>query len=85
MIDPEKGERFWLRWVETAGPPVVPPTRRGFGTDITRKLVSRAVRGTVIFDFAETGIVWHLNAPVANLVNQPPAQPVHQSAEEPVA
>lgn len=71
--DPDKGERLWLRWVETDGPPVVPPTRRGFGTDVTRKLVARALRGTVNFDFAETGIIWALDAPAANLVETPAA------------
>ena len=71
LIDPERGERLWLRWAETAGPPVVPPTRRGFGTDVTRRLVARALRGTVNFDFAETGIIWHLDAPMANLVDPP--------------
>ncbi|MDB5360638.1 MAG: hypothetical protein JWO51_1935 [Rhodospirillales bacterium] len=69
LSDPEKGERLWLRWAETGGPPVVPPTRRGFGTDITRRLVARALRGTVAFDFAETGIVWHLDAPAATLID----------------
>jgi two-component sensor histidine kinase len=82
--DPEKGERFWLRWIETAGPPVVVPTRRGFGTDVTRKLVSRAVRGTVSFEFAETGIIWHLDAPAANLVERPSTQITAQPAEEAV-
>jgi two-component sensor histidine kinase len=71
ITDPERGERLWLRWAETAGPPVVPPTRRGFGTDVTRRLVARALRGTVNFDFAETGIIWHLDAPMANLVDPP--------------
>jgi len=68
---PDQGERLWLRWAETAGPPVVPPTRRGFGTDVTRRLVARALRGTVNFDFAETGIIWHLDAPAANLIDHP--------------
>ena len=72
LNDPERGERLWLRWAETAGPPVVPPTRRGFGTDVTRRLVARALRGTVNFDFAETGIIWHLDAPMANLIDPPP-------------
>jgi two-component sensor histidine kinase len=70
--DPEQGERLWLRWAETAGPPVVPPTRRGFGTDVTRRLIARALRGAVTFDFAETGIVWHLDAPAANLITRDP-------------
>lgn len=69
--DVERGERLWLRWAETDGPPVVPPTRRGFGTDITRRLVARALRGTVTFEFAATGVIWHLDAPAANLVDPP--------------
>ena len=69
-VSDERGERLWLRWAETDGPPVVPPTRRGFGTDVTRRLVARALRGTVTFEFAETGVIWHLDAPAANLVEQ---------------
>jgi two-component sensor histidine kinase len=71
---PDAGERLWLRWTESGGPPVVPPTRRGFGTDVTRKLVARALRGTVTFEFAETGIVWSLDAPTANLIERPPVE-----------
>lgn len=75
---PEAGERLWLRWTESNGPPVVPPTRRGFGTDVTRKLVARALRGTVTFEFAETGIVWSLDAPTKNVIERPSATPASQ-------
>ncbi|HEV2677678.1 MAG TPA: sensor histidine kinase [Aliidongia sp.] len=72
LTNADGGERLWLRWAETNGPPVVPPTRRGFGTDVTRRLVARALRGTVTFDFAETGVIWHLDAPASNLVDRRP-------------
>jgi two-component sensor histidine kinase len=81
MRTTDAGERLSLRWTESGGPPVVPPTRRGFGTDVTRKLIARALRGTVTFEFAETGIVWALDAPTANLIEGTPAtQPAAASA-----
>jgi two-component sensor histidine kinase len=70
-VDPEHGSRLRLSWTETDGPPVVPPTRRGFGTDVTRRLVARALRGRVELDFAEAGIIWRLDAPTTILAEQP--------------
>ena len=77
---PEAGEHLWLRWTESGGPPVVPPTRRGFGTDVTRRLIARALRGTVNFEFAETGIVWSLDAPAENLIERTAAAEIASPA-----
>jgi two-component sensor histidine kinase len=59
-----------LTWTESGGPPVARPTRRGFGTDVTKRIVSRALRGDVTLDFAADGVVWQLTAPVANLASK---------------
>jgi len=61
-------ERLRLSWIEAGGPPVVVPSRRGFGTDVTKRIVSRALRGDVALDFEPTGIVWRLDVPADNLV-----------------
>jgi PAS domain S-box-containing protein len=34
-------------WVESGGPPVVPPTRSGFGTSVVRELIPYELGGTV--------------------------------------
>ena len=52
-----------LGWEESGGPPVAPPTRRGFGRIVIERTVARAVRGQVRIDFAPTGLKWHLVFP----------------------
>jgi two-component system CheB/CheR fusion protein len=45
-----------LRWSETGGPPVVPPRRRGFGTELIDRQVRHDLRGTVGIEFAPEGL-----------------------------
>jgi len=52
------------------GPAVVAPIRRGFGTDVTKRIVSRALRGKVTLDFAPGGLCWRLDVPTASLTGQ---------------
>jgi PAS domain S-box-containing protein len=44
---PPEGGRLVLRWSEVGGPPVSPPTRRGFGTDVTEKMIRARANGEV--------------------------------------
>lgn len=44
--------KFKLRWRETGGPPVVPPTRHGLGTSLLK-----ATFADVKFDYAVNGLV----------------------------
>ncbi|MEI9986202.1 MAG: hypothetical protein WDN69_25330 [Aliidongia sp.] len=68
--DGDGKERVWLSWVESDGPPVRAPSRRGFGTDVTKRIVSRALRGEVTLNFEPAGVKWQLDAPLANLAAQ---------------
>jgi PAS domain S-box-containing protein len=45
-----------LRWTETGGPPVEPPTREGFGSRVIAGMI-RQLRGTVRFDWHPSGLV----------------------------
>ena len=46
------GERWLhLRWCERAGPPVVPPSRRGFGSKLIERTMRDALGGEVTLDF----------------------------------
>jgi PAS domain S-box-containing protein len=51
---PEIG-RLVLRWTETGGPAVSPPTRKGFGTRVMTTLIHQA-RGQIAFDWHPTGL-----------------------------
>ena len=63
-------ERLLLKWVESLGPPVVPPARRGFGSEVTKRIVSRALRGDVMLLFEPGGVVWQLDAPTERLTSR---------------
>ncbi|TGE02240.1 sensor histidine kinase [Methylobacterium nonmethylotrophicum] len=54
-----------LRWRESGGPRVVPPTRTGFGTRLIRASLERELAGEVRFDFAEGGLACLIAVPLA--------------------
>jgi PAS domain S-box-containing protein len=45
-----------LRWTETGGPPVEPPTREGFGSRVIAGMI-RQLQGTVLFDWRPSGLI----------------------------
>lgn len=54
-----------LTWEERGGPPVAPPTRRGFGTRlIERSLAQGQLAGEARIDFAPGGVVCTIDAPL---------------------
>ena len=56
--------RLRLHWVESGGPPVVPPARRGFGSRMLEQGLAGEVGGTVRLDFAPDGLRCHIDAPL---------------------
>jgi two-component sensor histidine kinase len=52
----EANGRLNLRWVETGGPPVQPPTRRGFGGRIIEQMIAQ-LKGESRFDWRVEGLV----------------------------
>jgi PAS domain S-box-containing protein len=53
-----------LRWEERGGPPVEPPARRGFGSKLIERSLAHELQGTVRIEFARTGVVCTLEAPL---------------------
>jgi PAS domain S-box-containing protein len=49
--------RLVLRWIETGGPPVKPPTRRGFGTRVMEGMIRSQLKGGLRFDWRAEGLV----------------------------
>jgi PAS domain S-box-containing protein len=49
-------EEIVLDWVETGGPPVMQPSRRGFGSVILTQALRSAVNGDVQLDFKPGGV-----------------------------
>lgn len=58
---------FRFTWAERGGPPVMPPTRRGFGTRLIETATAAEFRGTSKMDHASSGLRWTLDAPLADL------------------
>ncbi len=52
-----------LEWVETGGPAVERPSRRGFGRVVIERTVARALGGEVRVDYAASGLRWTLEFP----------------------
>ena len=45
-----------MRWIEADGPPVTPPTHRGFSTRIMENIIAGQLRGEVRFDWRDHGL-----------------------------
>ncbi|WP_431311201.1 sensor histidine kinase [Methylobacterium nigriterrae] len=46
-----------LRWEEQGGPPVVPPTRKGFGTRLIERMLASEMSGVVELQYEPAGVV----------------------------
>jgi PAS domain S-box-containing protein len=53
-----------LSWVEMGGPPVVVPTRSGFGMTIIRSLAAQRLGAVVRYEYPTEGVRWHLEMPL---------------------
>lgn len=62
------GGALELRWTESAGPPVQPPTRRGFGSSLIEQSIASGLGGEARFDFAPTGLVCTIRLPLSDKV-----------------
>lgn len=58
--------QFRLRWQESGGPPVVPPTRRGFGSRLIQRTFT-AAQGRADSAYLPAGLVFTLDAPLEAL------------------
>jgi two-component sensor histidine kinase len=62
----DSGTRFLLRWVESGGPAIKAPTRRGFGTRLIERSFASQLQGQAQLAFEPTGVVCVLAVPVAS-------------------
>ena len=69
-LEPKTGEPavVVLEWSEMEGPPVLPPKKKGFGSLVIERMVTKAVNGKVRLEFAPTGLHWRLEFPCKHLV-----------------
>lgn len=57
--------RFHFTWQEVGGPPVQPPTRRGFGSLMIERSLKGYFRGGTTIDYAPGGLIFRIDAPLA--------------------
>ncbi|MBU1375571.1 MAG: PAS domain S-box protein [Alphaproteobacteria bacterium] len=60
-FDPD-AERLRLTWSEAGGPPVVKPTRRGFGSRLIERALRGDLQGSAAMTYAPTGLVCLMEA-----------------------
>ncbi|MEG8039189.1 HWE histidine kinase domain-containing protein [Sphingomonas sp. LR60] len=56
--------RFCFSWIEQNGPPVVPPTRIGFGTRMIERVLAAHVSGKAAMSYPPSGARFEIEAPV---------------------
>ena len=57
------GNRLLLRWQEKDGPPVTPPSRKGFGSRVIERGLPHELKGAVHLDYPADGLVCTINFP----------------------
>jgi PAS domain S-box-containing protein len=57
--------RFKFQWQERDGPPVVPPTRQGFGSIVLEKAAAQDFGALPKISFAPDGVTYQIDAPLS--------------------
>ena len=55
-VERGEGDELWLNWRESGGPPVKPPTRRGFGSTIIERSIPFELGGQAEVDYKLSGV-----------------------------
>ena len=70
LAGPDDARRFQLTWVESGGPPVLPPRKKGFGHLVIERMAADALQGNVRLEFAPEGVRWSLDADAAAMLKE---------------
>ena len=63
-IEPEpEGDRLILHWREKDGPPVTPPSQKGFGSQVIERGLAHELEGTVHLDYPTEGVICRIDLP----------------------
>lgn len=64
LVGDGKDRRLSLRWMESGGPPVIPPTRKGFGSRMVQRVLAAELGGKVGVAYETSGVVCTIDAPM---------------------
>ncbi|APX86064.1 hypothetical protein BV511_15990 [Methylorubrum extorquens] len=70
VIQGDEGPTLRLSWRERAGPLVVPPARKGFGTRLIERGLTGQVGGTLRLDYPAEGVTCVAEAPLGNFQDE---------------
>ncbi|MGO9458509.1 MAG: PAS domain S-box protein [Rhodomicrobium sp.] len=70
------GKTFAISWRESGGPPVVAPSKQGFGSTVVCDLAESSLEAKVELNFAPAGLTWRLQCPAAEVVDGAVPAPV---------
>jgi two-component sensor histidine kinase len=59
----DDGNRLILRWSEESGPPVTPPTKKGFGSRVIERGLGFELGGSTRLDYRPDGVVCTIDIP----------------------
>lgn len=62
------GDRLRIGWRESGGPPVAPPDRKGFGSQVLERGLAHELGGTVRLDYRSAGIACFMDLPLQGKV-----------------
>ena len=68
LDDRADGRWLCLHWREQNGPPVLPPTRKGFGTRVIEQGLAHELEGKVGLDYAPDGVVCTVYVPAPRVI-----------------
>lgn len=67
-FEPEDSpEHFFFRWVEAGGPPVVKPTKTGFGSRMIKRAFAQSFGGDAVWRYHPEGLQCEMRLPVDKL------------------
>lgn len=67
--------RFAVSWVESGGPRVHEPDRRGFGSTVIEKIVKASLGSDAELQFLSTGVVWRIDCAADQVLSGTPRAP----------
>jgi len=66
--------RFKFQWQERGGPPVIPPTRQGFGRTLLERVVAQEFGADPKVSFAPEGLSYEIDAPLSAMAAESAGQ-----------
>ncbi len=73
-------EVFWIEWCESGGPPVAPPSKKGFGSVVLCRISEESLDADARLEYLRSGLCWHLKCAAAEAVDRSGVKLRHAAA-----